>query len=63
MHDYIEICHDGKAKWLSKSETDYDYNDLFWIWMVKSKTDYDCKNPVLDLDTIKTWMLLNPIQI
>jgi hypothetical protein len=41
MHGYGESCHYGKAKWLSKSETDYDYNDLFWIQMAKSKTDYD----------------------
>ncbi len=27
-----------------KSETDYDYNDMFWIWMAKSETDYDYIN-------------------
>ncbi len=63
MHGYGESCHYGKAKWLSKSETDYDYNDLFWIQMAKTETDYNCKNPVLDLDTIRIWMPPNPIQI
>jgi hypothetical protein len=53
----------GRQKWLSKSETDYDYNDLFWIWMAKSETDYDYKKPVLDLDMTAIWMPLNPIQI
>jgi hypothetical protein len=61
MHDYGETCHYGKAKWLSKSETDYDYNDLFQIQMAKSKTEYDCKNPVSDLDMIRIWTPLNPI--
>ncbi len=63
MHDYGETCHDGQATWLSKSETDYDYNDLFWIWMAKSENDYDYKKPVSDLATIKIRTPLNPIQI
>ncbi len=63
MHDFREMCHDGRAKWLSKSETDYDYSNLFWIWTAKSKTGYDYKNPVLDLDMIRIWMQLNLIQI
>ncbi len=39
MHDYGETCHDGKAKWLSKSKA-------------KSNIYYDYKSPVSDLDMI-----------